>query len=95
MSGDKVTARQVFDMLSRAAEEGRPCPTNQEIVDTLGCKSRTLIIFHMNALADMGHISVERFQCRRRVTIPSTGKSTALPTGIRLAPHHTVRRSAA
>lgn len=76
---------KIYRLLNSAAEAGEQCPTNQEIADLIGYSSTSKSSDAIAALERAGRITVERFQCSRRVTITASGKSTVL-TGKR-APH--------
>lgn len=83
-----LTAKEqtVLDQLVRAADENRPCPTQDDLLEALGCEggvSSTVNI--VQRLERYGLIEVERFQRSRRVRIVETGKWTAMPLNI--APH--------
>ena len=64
-------------LLIEAAERGEACPTNDQIGQMLGNSSSANASYTVAKLEREGHIRVERFQSRRRITIVSTGKSTA------------------
>lgn len=64
-------------MISDAAEDGRPCPSNLDIEMELGCSSASVAPTVVKMLETKGLISVTRYQRAREVTIHATGKSTA------------------
>lgn len=70
------TDRTVLEIVTKAAEEGRPCPTNNEMSCRLGFKSLSGPINALERLQRRGLVTVERFHTERRVTITATGKAT-------------------
>lgn len=76
----------VLDALVQAAEDERPCPTADDLLELLPqFNSVSVTVAIVQRLEAEGVIKVERFQRGRRVRIVSTGKSTAPPPN--LAPH--------
>jgi hypothetical protein len=83
-TSQRARAQRLADLyawLSRAAENGDPCPMNFEIGARfgLGLNQSALMIQKLEA---EGSIHVERFHQCRRVTILATGRSTAIPDGV-------------
>lgn len=64
-------------MIERAAQEGRPCPSNMDIEIELGCNSTSVAPCVVARLEEKGYISVKRYQRAREVTILATGLKTA------------------
>lgn len=67
---------KLFDILNAAAEDGKPCPTNEELAVALDYKSWSGPASLLKVLEKRGTIKVERFTNTRRVTIVKTGKET-------------------
>ncbi len=68
--------KKVLNILSNAAENGLPCPSNEEIQEVIGYKQITTASRAVTALNESGLISVSIVDNRRTVTITSSGKST-------------------
>lgn len=87
----KITPRErrLLEILTRAADKGEVCPTNDQICAMMGMQSIGTPPTVMNKLIKRGQISVERFGNSRIVTILATGKATA---GERGTPHFSTRR---
>lgn len=68
---------RVLAALSEAAEQGAPCPTNEELGVSLGivCSCVPHVVAR---LQKAGRIVIERGGNRRRITIVATGKQTAM-----------------
>jgi hypothetical protein len=64
-------------MLTRAANDGAPCPSNDEIAERIGAESSATAVRTIALLEVMGCITVQRGNDRRVVTIVATGKCTA------------------
>ena len=78
--------RIVFDVLSRAAEHGQPCPSDLEIAAALGIESAGGASRHVGVLVKMRLIRIEAVaQNRRVVTIIATGAATAQPPTVKPA----------
>lgn len=75
----------VYKAMVRAAEAGRPCPTNDEICGIIGLTSTGSAARAVHRLEAAGVISVQRFSMGRIVTITATGQKTAEPACLR--PH--------
>lgn len=76
--------KTVFAMIVRAAETGRPCPSNGEIAGAIGANSVATAARWIGKLEKVGLITVERGTSCRVVTIKASGKRTA---GIVTKPH--------
>jgi hypothetical protein len=70
------TDETVLRMVTEAANAAKPCPTNREIADALQLSSNSGPVLILARLAKAGLITVEQFQCERRVTINATGRRT-------------------
>jgi len=68
--------KKVLNILSNAAENGLPCPSNEEIQEVIGYKQITTASRAVTALNESGLISVSIVDNRRTVTVTSSGKST-------------------
>jgi len=66
----------VLNLLVAAAEAGHRCPTNGEIGERTGMLSPSHASEIISRLERRGIITVFRGNCRRKVTIVETGKST-------------------
>jgi hypothetical protein len=75
--GNEANDAKVLRALVAAADRGLPCPTNPQLCDLIGAGSPSAPVRALDRLATCGLIRVERFQTDRRVTIISTGRSTA------------------
>lgn len=74
------SAARVLTILNEAAEQGLPCPTNQEIIARLGFSSPSSSWGAISELTHAGKITVTRTTATtRRVTIVATGKETGPP----------------
>ncbi len=69
--------RKVMRLLTVAAANNSPCPTNSEIAVAIGAKSMSAGANAIGLLESANLIRVERTNSRRVVTIVSTGKRTA------------------
>jgi len=68
---------KTLEILTEAATAGKRCPKNAELVEMVGLHGAATGPHILRKLEQLGHISVERFQCSRVVTIVKTGLSTA------------------
>lgn len=68
--------RAVLAALTRAADVGGACPSNNALCDAAGILSPGLASELVGRLEAMGLIRVERLNAARRVTIVSTGHAT-------------------
>lgn len=69
--------RTILDAIVDAAEHGRPAPKAIELQDLCGCLSISITVHIVRRLERKGLIRVERYQRSRRITIVSTGRTTA------------------
>lgn len=77
-SGDLTdTDRHVYEAISAAAEKGKPCPRNAELVKLFDGRAASNASIVIKKLERANLISVERAGRFRTVTILATGKSTA------------------
>jgi hypothetical protein len=81
-SGEAVpapTLDAVYEAVERAARFKRPCPTDVQIADRVGC-TRETVAAALGELADTGAIYVAhvRAPTLRRVTIAATGLRTGM-----------------
>jgi DNA-binding MarR family transcriptional regulator len=67
----------LYRILCEKADAGEPCPTNVELAHAMGMDSSGSASGAMLRLEKLGHITVERGQNFRRVTITETGQSLA------------------
>lgn len=75
----ELRAAALFKILEDCAEDGKLCPTANQIADIFGFASTASTHRLMERLIDNGLIEVESFNCGRIVTIVATGKKTARP----------------
>jgi len=68
------TAAKILAILTEAAENSIPCPSNEEIQEVIGYKQITTASRAVTALNESGLISVSIVDNRRTVTITSSGK---------------------
>jgi len=69
----------IYRALRDAADDGRPCPTADDLSDLIGANAVATTVGVMQRLERRGPIQVERYQRARRVTIVETGAKTAEP----------------
>lgn len=69
--------RRALTLFERAALAGRPCPTNDDVADWLGC-SHAKAAAVVAGLDVMGVIRIHRAGNQRAIEIASTGHRTAL-----------------
>lgn len=67
----------VLAAVTRAAEAGEPCPTNDQLANLCGFLSPSGGSTALSELEKLGLIKVQRGQASRVVTIVATGKRTA------------------
>lgn len=67
----------VYEMIVKAAQQGRPCPSNLDIEMEVGCNSSSIPPGIVKRLEDKGYIKVIRFQRAREVFINATAQKTA------------------
>lgn len=77
----KSSLTMVFEVLQRAARNGLPCPTNDELAASCHLSGKLAASYRMRCLVQSGHIGVEDHSPwgRRVVTIltgPHAGKAT-------------------
>jgi DNA-binding MarR family transcriptional regulator len=70
----------VYRALRAAADEGRECPSADDLSDLIGSSSVSTTVAIIQRLERKGMIRVQRFQRCRRVRITETGKWTKEPT---------------
>lgn len=68
----------VLREVTRAADAGEPCPSNNGLTDLIGAQSPSSPVNALRRLERAGLIRVERFATARRVTIVATGRQTRL-----------------
>lgn len=75
----KLTPREaaVLGALTRAADDGMPCPSSSALSRMLGYKSTCTSSGVTKALIRKGYISIESGDCWREATILATGRRTA------------------
>lgn len=89
------TERLTFEAICAAAEAGRPCPSNNEILEMTGYNAVAMAPLMVAKLEERGLIRVDRRQRCRIVEIVATGKRTAVPTGHHNENPHVPKRGAA
>lgn len=72
----------LFDILAAAASKGAPCPSNYELCGDINLSSPGNAAYLVCKIETRGLIRVERLGSSRRVTIVSTGQSTAPVRGV-------------
>ena len=70
---------RVLRLIAERADASAPAPTNGEIIRLLGARSISVASLAIRRLEKAGAIRVERFSYERRITVVSTGRSTAAP----------------
>lgn len=70
---------RVYAILCDAADKGEVCPSNDAIGVMMGHQQGGIASDLIGELVDTGRIKRERHRGARIITIPATGKSTAIP----------------
>jgi hypothetical protein len=77
----------IFDLLERAAEQGRPCPSDAELARAAGLATRAQAQWRVTQLRKAGRIAsapvAQPSDIGRVVTIVASGKHTLAPKGWR------------
>lgn len=73
-------ALKVMAMLTSAAEQGEPAPTDRAIAEALGGASERTGATMIARLKESGLIRVTSYARARQITITATGQSTRLPS---------------
>jgi hypothetical protein len=71
-----VQARTMLDLLTKAAEDGAPCPSNFALMDALNLASPDGVRKNLALLRQAGLIAVDSEGQRRRITLRETGART-------------------
>lgn len=77
--------RLIYGAINRAAQEGKPCPTADDLVEVSGYSAVSSTVEAIQRLERRGLIEVHRFQRSRQIMIVESGQWTARP--LNLAPH--------
>lgn len=80
-----VKDRLIYGALHRAAVNGKPCPTADDLVEVSGYSAVSSTVEAIQRLERRGLIEVHRFQRSRQIKIVESGQWTARP--LNQAPH--------
>ncbi|MBB3910859.1 helix-turn-helix domain-containing protein [Sphingomonas desiccabilis] len=72
-----TTSAKVLAAITKAAEAGEQCPTNQALTELIGAKTESGGASAIARLRRLGRITIQRDGAGRVVTVVATGKSTA------------------
>lgn len=77
MTLPSATSKAILSILSTAAAEGNPCPSNEALAGAVGLSCAATASYILVQQEKRGQIRIERTKNKRRLQVVSTGNWTA------------------